>query len=238
MSFPRALAVLFLATLLLPALQGCATGPQSKNYLYRHSSLSRGQKDHHSRTTPLNELRRRGSFGFAVHSADSSLLILDGRRAYKVLRGGTTTEPAYDAPVRYGLVTQFDTASQYEFITPRSRRDLETYITRTLAHPQAYHALKLRGHFKFVQLSDAPVETTPERRLDDATGTLIGLRFPPSGTGSSKPTYRFVFLNRGRTLGGYVRDFRIDRGQLSVDRVYQLISAIPKPLSVDRPRPN
>jgi acetolactate decarboxylase len=53
--------------------------------------------------------------------------------------------------------------------------------------------------------------------LNDASGTLVGFRFPEFAKGMNVPGYHFHFLSEDRQAGGHVLAFLLEHARLAID---------------------
>jgi acetolactate decarboxylase len=170
-------------------------------------------------THAIGELRRHGTFGLgALDRNDGELIILEGR-AFRTGQDGTTTELGDSATTPYAAVLSFAPGQSHSLPTSGTKADLEDQLLQRLPTNGRGWAVRIHGHFVYVEAGAGPAQTPPYRPLQDVfaeyrwlrhertVGTLVGMTMPTDLSSIDVPGFHFHWLSDDHSQGGHVIDY-------------------------------
>ncbi len=234
---------------LLPALIACAaicivgcatTAPDTITQLSTIDAVLAG---HYDGEMTCGELLRHGDFGIGTfHALDGEMILLDGT-IYQVKADGKVYLPPRAATTPFAAAVKFRKDASFAVAGPTEFAALVESVNRAAPNMNTFLAVKASGHFSRMKTRSVPaqskpypplVEVTrnqPEFELDDITGTIVGFRMPDFTKGIAVPGYHLHFISDGRTAGGHILDFNMERGTVELDACNRLLLILPSEAS-------
>src|SRR5262245_10369089 len=166
------------------------------------------------------------------------MVVLDGI-CYHLRADGTATQASPTDRTPFAAVTHFHPDLQIPIRSGASRSDVVRNIDTKIASTNLIYAIRITGRFAELRTRTVMAQTPPyppltaategqaEAEFEDVTGTLVGFRTPEFEQGISVAGYHLHFLDRDRTSGGHVLDFRIEHGDVAVSAASQLHLSLP-----------
>jgi acetolactate decarboxylase len=108
-------------------------------------------------------------------------------------------------------------------------------------------AVRIDGDFTDLVLRSVERQTKPykplrevvadqsEWRVERASGTVVGFRFPDATAGIEVPGHHLHFLSDDRKLGGHIISIALERGEMSVDPCHDLHVELPPGMELGQP---
>ncbi len=160
------------------------------------------------------ELAEHGDLGIGTLNAlDGEMIAVDGRFMRADAEGAIGDVPP-DARTPFAVVTFFEPSESFALEGPLDHDAFLERIDRHTGAPSA--ALRIDGRFELVRARSVPRQRPPYRSLSevahdqhvfelhDATGTMVGFRFPDYAQGLEVPGYHLHFVDSERGRGGHV----------------------------------
>ena len=194
------------------------------------------------------ELGGRGDLGLGTLDAlDGEMVALDGR-FFQVRADGRAHEVDPRARTPFAVVTFFEPNLFRTLAGPIDFDGFCAFLDRLVGGETPCCAVRLDGRFEYVKTRSVPrqrkpypplarvVEHQPTFELRDVRGSMVGFRFPRYAQGLNVAGYHFHFITEERDAGGHVLGFRLEGGELSVDREADL--RLELPAGVELPAPD
>jgi len=196
--------------------------------------------------TTLGELLRIGTDGIGtVQRLDGELILLDGQ-AWAARSDGRVEQLPLETLTPFAVLVRFSPTIDEPIEGPLSFAELRQQLH--LHEPDSpVVAIRVDGTFRDLQLRSVAKQHPPYPPLlevvahqtnwsvPNATGTLIGFRFPDASAGVEVPGEHLHFISEDRTIGGHVMGFTLDRGRLRVDPCRELHVELPPGVSLGVP---
>jgi acetolactate decarboxylase len=197
--------------------------------------------------TTLGELLRLGDLGLGtIQQLDGELIVFDGR-AWSAGADGSIRELPLDTLTPFAVVTHFEATVTTTLEGPLALDALHARINE-LAPPLApVIAVRIDGEFAALSLRSVEKQSPPYKPLREvvahqtewsvpqATGTLLGFRFPDATAGVEVPGYHLHFLSTDRTIGGHVMDITLVSGTVAIDPCEELHVELPEGVGLGVP---
>ena len=196
------------------------------------------------------ELEGRGDFGLGTLDAlDGEMVALDGD-FYQIKVDGRAYEIDRRAKTPFAVVTSFEPNLSRTLAAPIDFDGFCNYLDRLVGDEAPCCAVRLDGRFEYVKTRSVPrqrkpypplvevVRDQPTFELRDVRGSIVGFRFPSYAQGLNVAGYHFHFITEDRSAGGHVLEFRMERGELSVDREADLRLELPPGVELPAPDPS
>jgi acetolactate decarboxylase len=228
--------------------QDLGEGGRPHHTLFQTSTIDALLEGKYDGDVSFAELEDRGDFGLGTLDAlDGEMIALDGS-FYQVKADGRAY--AIDGSMRtpFAVVTFFEPNLYRTLDTPMDFGTFCARLDRLVGGEASCYAVRVEGTFDHVKTRSVPrqrrpypplaevVEDQPTFELGDVAGSLVGFRFPRYAQGLNVAGYHFHFITADRSAGGHVLEFRLTRGELSVDSEADLRLELPP--SVDLPAPD
>ena len=179
--------------------------------------------------TTLAELLRLGDLGIGtVQALDGELIIVDGR-PYAAHADGSVTALSPLARTPFAVITPFVADATTTIETPLDFDGLHAALDGLAAPDAPVLAVRVDGTFRDLVLRSVAKQSHPypplaevvqhqtEWRVEHATGTVVGFRFPDATAGLEVPGHHLHFLADDRMLGGHVISCGLERGTIALD---------------------
>ncbi|MFZ4695368.1 MAG: acetolactate decarboxylase [Verrucomicrobiia bacterium] len=219
-------------------LAGCATSPEGAiTQVSTINALLAGGYDGQMR---LAELRSHGDFGIGTFDRlDGEMILLDGRFHQAKVDGSVAT-PSPDLKTPYAVVTWFRPTATHTVAQPLDIAGIEKALLAMFPNPNAFCAVRARGHFVRVKVRSVPPQKKPypllieaskgqavfERR--DVAGTLVGFRSPAWIHGISVPGAHFHFFSDDGRTAGHLLECALDRGTIEAQDGDRFTTILPR----------
>jgi acetolactate decarboxylase len=153
------------------------------------------------------------------------MVLLDGR-FHQAKADGTVAAPPPGMKTPFAAVTRFRPTATRSVTSPVDVAGVEKVLLAMFPNPNAFCAVRVRGHFARVKVRSVPPQEKPypplleasrrqavfERR--DVEGTLVGFRSPAWANGITVPGPHFHFYSDDGRTAGHILDCAIDRGEI------------------------
>jgi acetolactate decarboxylase len=176
--------------------------------------------------TSLAEILRLGTLGIGtVRALNGELIVVDGH-AWSAHADGTVHALAPTVMTPFAVVVPF---------APMAPTDAPVI------------AVRIDGDFTDLVLRSVERQTKPykplrevvahqsEWRVERASGTVVGFRFPDATAGIEVPGHHLHFLSDDRKLGGHIISIALERGEMSVDPCHDLHVELPPGMELGQP---
>jgi acetolactate decarboxylase len=196
------------------------------------------------------ELESRGDFGLGTLDAlDGEMVALDGA-FYQIKADGRAYGIDSRAKTPFAVVTFFEPNLSRTLAAPIDFDGFCNYLDRLVGDEAPCCAVRLDGRFGYVKTRSVPrqrkpypplaevVRDQPTFELRDVRGSIVGFRFPSYAQGLNVAGYHFHFITEDRSAGGHVLEFRMECGELSVDREADLRLELPPGVELPAPDPS
>lgn len=228
---------LLLASLAL-LLAGCATSPEGA--ITQVSTINALLAGGYDGQMSLPELRTHGDFGIGTFDRlDGEMILLDGR-FHQARVDGSVATPSPDLKTPYAVVTWFRPTATRTVAQPLDIAGIEKALLAMFPNPNAFCAVRARGHFARVKVRSVPPQKKPypllieaskgqavfERR--DVAGTLVGFRAPAWIQGISVPGAHFHFFSDDGRTAGHLLDGTLDRGEVAAQACHLFTMVLPR----------
>ena len=219
---------------------GCAHAPDQKDVVFQNAPINALLAGCYSGTMSIREIKQHGDFGLGTLDAlDGELIVLDNS-FYQARSDGKVYEVPGSAKSPFAAVTFFETDRTFALDRTVDLKELTRFLDEKLPAQNVLYAIKVEGQFETVKVRSPARQQKPYRVLTEAikeqqvfdlkgqTGTLVGFRTPPYMEGVNVPGYHFHFLNKDKTLGGHVLDFRLSNAKIEIDEADGFLMEFPK----------
>jgi acetolactate decarboxylase len=193
----------------------------------------------------FEELAEHGDLGLGTLNAlDGEMIAVDGR-FYRADVDGLTEEIDPTDRTPFAAVTWFEPSLEFEIETPIPYDDLLARIDAVAADPEAACAIRIDGDFEVVQARSVPRQHPPYRplleaigeqhvfELAEASGTVVGFRFPDYARGVEAEGYHLHFIDSERERGGHVLNCTPARATVALDLSGDLHVELPPGVDLD-----
>lgn len=174
----------------------------------------------------LSELAEHGDLGIGTFDRlDGEMVLLDGRFRQAKADGSVVTPPP-NLRTPYAVVTWFRPTATRPVPRPLDVAGIEKTLLAMFPNPNAFCAMRARGHFASVKVRSVPPQKKPYPLLLEASrkqavfvrrdveGALVGFRSPSWVNGVSIPGPHFHFCSDDGRTAGHVLDCVLDRGAI------------------------
>ena len=197
--------------------------------------------------TSLAEILRLGTLGIGtVQALDGELIVVDGH-AWSAHADGTVHALAPTVTTPFAVVVPFAPTGSATFDSPLDFDALHDALDALGPEDAPVIAVRIDGDFTDLVLRSVERQTKPykplrevvahqsEWRVERASGTVVGFRFPDATAGVEVPGHHLHFLSDDRKLGGHIISIALERGEMSVDPCHELHVELPPGMELGRP---
>jgi acetolactate decarboxylase len=197
--------------------------------------------------TSLAEILRLGTLGIGtVQALNGELIVIDGH-AYSAHADGTVHPLAPTVMTPFAVVTPFAPTATATVDTPLDFDALHDALDAMAPADAPVIAVRVDGVFTDLVLRSVERQTKPykplrevvahqsEWRVERATGTVVGFRFPDATAGVEVPGHHLHFLSDDRKLGGHIISIALEQGSLAVDPCHDLHVELPPGMELGQP---
>jgi acetolactate decarboxylase len=193
------------------------------------------------------ELAEHGDLGIgALNALDGEMIAVDGRFMRADVDGAVSDVPP-EARTPFAVVTFFEPESSFTIDRPLDHQALLEEIDRRGPEGSPSLAVRIDGDFELVRARSVPPQRPPYHsladlaheqhafELRDATGTMVGFRFPDYASGIELPGYHLHFVDSERRRGGHVLACRPRRVDVQLEHSAELHLELPPGVGLDEP---
>jgi acetolactate decarboxylase len=208
--------------------RGFAHDPVAERTAFQVGTLDALIDGRYDGDTSVGELLAHGDLGLGtVQHLGGELVVVDGA-AFVVDADGVVHEVAPRTRTPFAVVCRFVPTGLTHLTGPMPLAAVQQHLDG-IAPRTPVIAVRVDGTFAHLRLRSVRAQTPPypplaevtahqtEWDLDEATGTLLGFRFPDTVAGLEAPGYHLHFLSDDRAHGGHVLAGTLLRGIAAVD---------------------
>jgi len=197
--------------------------------------------------TSLAEILRLGTLGIGtVQALNGELIVVDGR-AWSAHADGTVHALAPTVMTPFAVVVPFAPTATLTTDTSLGFDELHDALDDMAPTDAPVIAVRIDGDFTDLVLRSVERQTKPykplrevvahqsEWRVERASGTVVGFRFPDATAGIEVPGHHLHFLSDDRKLGGHIISIALERGEMSVDPCHDLHVELPPGMELGQP---
>lgn len=197
--------------------------------------------------TTLAEVLRLGTMGIGtVQALDGELIVIDGA-AWSAQADGSVRALDLSVMTPFAVVTPFAPTAVQHVTSALDFDALHDALDEMAPSDAPVIAVRIDGVFTDLVLRSVERQTKPykplrevvahqsEWQVEQATGTVIGFRFPDATAGIEVPGHHLHFLSDDRTLGGHIISIALERGEVSVDPCHELHVELPPGMALGQP---
>ena len=187
----------------------------------------------------IGELLVHGDLGIGtVQRLDGEAWVVDG--------DGRVTPVSPETRTPFAVVCRFTPVATAVLDGPLDLPALRTTLDGLAPPDVSMVAVRVTGTFTALSLRSVHAQVPPypplievtkhqtEWRVEEASGTVVGFRFPTETAGVEVPGYHLHFLSEDRTCGGHVLELTLSRGEAAVDDADELHVELPDGLHLGR----
>jgi len=195
----------------------------------------------------LAELLRLGTLGIGtVQALNGELIIVDGQ-AWSAHADRTVHALAPTVMTPFAVVVPFSPSATSTVESPLDFDQLHEALDALAPQDAPVIAVRIDGVFTDLVLRSVERQTKPykplrevvahqsEWRVERASGTVVGFRFPDATAGVEVPGHHLHFLSDDRTLGGHIISISLENGRLAVDPCHDLHVELPPGMELGQP---
>mgnify|MGYP001768633917 CR=1 FL=1 len=219
---------------------GCSHAPCQKNAVYQNAPIQALLAGCYSGTTSIHDLEKKGDFGIGTLDAlDGEMVVLD-HAFYQIKPDGKAYRLTAKDTSPFATLIFFKPEKEFFQDQEVTYEGLSRFLDEKLLSQNRIYAVRIEGVFPRLKVRSAARQSKPypvlteaikEQKvfeLQDQEGTLVGFRFPSYMQGVNVPGDHFHFLNKDRTLGGHVLDFRATQLRIQIDEIPGLSMELPE----------
>jgi acetolactate decarboxylase len=202
---------------------------------------------HYDGDLRIGEVLARADTGVGtVQHLDGELVVLDGR-AFVARADGRVDEVPPETKTPFVVACRFVTAATRHLDRAHPLDALCAALDDLAPVGEPVVAVRVDGHFRDVRLRSVHAQRAPypplaevvahqtEWTVPEATGTIVGFRFPDGSSGIEVPGYHLHFLSDDRRRGGHVLGLVLEEGDLAVDGEHELHVEVPAGIRLGEP---
>ncbi len=226
---------------------GLAHDPAVEHTAFQAGTLDALMAGGYDGDATLDDLLRHGDLGIGtVQHLGGELIVLDGQGWLAEADGRLRSVPR-DTRTPFAVVVRFSSATNAELSGPLDLAALHDALEAIAPADAPVVAVRVDGRFTTLRLRSVHAQTPPYPPLRDvvshqtewtvmeASGTVVGFRFPDATAGVEVPGYHLHFLSSDRTAGGHVLDLTVVDGTAAVDPCEELHVELPAHVTLGVP---
>ena len=190
--------------------------------------------------TKISELQKFGDTGIGTFNhLDGEMIMLDGK-IHQIKSDGNVYDPPGNVKTPFACVTQFGEDFSFNISSTKTFNDIERIIDSLISGKNLFYAVKIKGDFSFMKTRSVPSQNKPYKPLTEITknqpifmlhntsGDIVGFRCPNFVKGINVTGYHLHYINKEKTNGGHILDFKIEKGICYVDIINKFNMILPK----------
>ncbi len=208
---------------------GFRAAPTHRHQAFQVGTISGLLHGNYAGEMPLSELLAHGNFGIGtLEELDGELIVLDGE-PFAARASGVVDPVAPTTLIPFAVLCPFQPQVSWDIHTPAEWKEFTRAIDAHVPAQTPIVALRIDGAFSHLHLRSVHRQHPPyppltevvqhqvEWHLPQATGTLVGFRFPGEIADIEIPGFHLHFVSDDRTQGGHVISVTCAHGRISVD---------------------
>lgn len=197
--------------------------------------------------TTIGELLEHGDLGIGtIQALDGELVVVDGA-AFVVDGDGDVRPVPDDTTTPFAVLCRFAPVVDSVEQGPLGLHDLHRRVDQLAWSDGDVLAVRVDGTFHDLRLRSVARQRRPypplaqvtahqrEWTVAEATGSLVGFRFPDATAGLEVPGYHLHFLSADRSTGGHVLELTFEEGRIRIDGADQVHVELPPQVGLGRP---
>ncbi|MEX1218680.1 MAG: acetolactate decarboxylase [Acidimicrobiales bacterium] len=197
--------------------------------------------------TTLGEVLRLGTLGIGTSQAlDGELIVVDGQ-AWTARADGSVAALDHSVMTPFAVVTPFAPTTRSVISTSLDFDQLHEALDELAPVDAPVIAVRIDGEFTDLVLRSVARQSKPYRplrdvvadqsewRVDRASGTVVGFRFPDATAGLEVPGHHLHFLSDDRSLGGHIISISLKQGSIAIDPCHDLHVELPPGMQLGQP---
>jgi acetolactate decarboxylase len=216
---------------------GCATSP--RDTVFQTSTIDALLAGVYDGEMTCQVLLENGDMGIGTFDhLDGEMIVLNGT-VYQVKADGKVYTPPQSIKTPFATVCAFKVDKQVRITPGTDYPAIEKIIDVLAPNKNLFCAIKIEGRFESMKTRSVPAQKKPYPPLKEVTknqpefemknieGTIVGFRCPAYVKGINVPGYHLHFLSEGRTKGGHILSFKIERATCAIDVLSRYTLVLP-----------
>jgi acetolactate decarboxylase len=226
---------------------GLEHDPATEHVVWQTGTLDALLAGRYDGDVTIGELLAHGNLGIGTlqHLA-GEMLIVDGV-CWVIDGDGLVHTVADEARTPFAVLCAFSARATKHLTGPLTLAELDAALDELAPPDEPVVAVRVDGAFRDLRLRSVRAQTPPypplvevtqhqtEWELRDASGTLVGFRFPDASAGIEVPGYHLHFISDDRAHGGHVLAATLVEGDASVDGSGELHVELPDGMGLGEP---
>nr|WP_240630146.1 acetolactate decarboxylase [Brenneria alni] len=188
----------------------------------------------------MEELLEHGDFGLGTFNNLDGELVAFNRRIFQLRSDGSARSAMSHQKTPFAVMTFFRPTEEIHFNRRIERNSLHQKIDSLIGTDNLFCALRIDGHFEYVETRTVPRQQRPYKPMLEAIarqptfhfehcqGTVIGFRSPAYTQGINVAGYHEHFITDDRQGGGHILDYEMESGVLTFGVISKLIIDLPR----------
>ncbi len=196
----------------------------------------------------VSELKTLGDTGIGTFNGlDGELIMLDGV-VYRANQECEINVVDDSVTIPFSNVTFFDADYSFSFKNVRDKTLLEDSLNKIVNRlgKNAFYMIKLTGDFNEIlvrseagQVEPYPtlveaLKTQKELKLENVSGTIVGLYCPPQMQSLNTVGWHFHFVTEDKKFGGHVLGLNLKSGEVHIDKTENFNMKLPSKANFNR----
>ncbi|MEE3651167.1 MULTISPECIES: acetolactate decarboxylase [unclassified Brenneria] len=188
----------------------------------------------------MKELLEHGDFGLGTFNNLDGELVAFNSRIFQLRSDGSARNALPHQKTPFAVMTFFRPTEEVRFDSTITRNGLHQKIDKLIGTDNLFCALRIDGHFHYVETRTVPRQQRPYKPMleaiaqqptfhfDDCQGSVIGFRSPTYTQGINVAGYHEHFITDDRKGGGHILDYEMESGVLTFGVISKLIIDLPQ----------
>ncbi|MGD9581729.1 MAG: acetolactate decarboxylase [Vampirovibrionia bacterium] len=210
-----------------------ALADKMEDYIYQVSTIKALLNGDCESDVTIETLKEHGDIGIGLlNKLDGSFVAEDGN-FYKLNSEDKINIIKDNDKTPFAMMVHFDPDKALYLKKKISLADMKLNIDKELPSTNLFYAFKINGKFSNVSLVMYPEEVEEETKnqktfnYDNIEGTIVGFKAPEKYKGLSINGYQLMFIDKTKTIGGYLVDCNIQKATVFIDFVYDIYFKLP-----------
>jgi len=221
--------------------------PARHGVVWQASTLDAIMAGRYDGDLSVGELLAHGNLGLGtLQRLDGEMLIVDGE-CWTIKSTGEVLRVDDATLTPFAVVVNFSATYRAHLDGPLDLPALDAELDALTPSLTSVNAIRVDGEFRDLQLRSVAAQSPPypsllevtahqtEWSLTQATGTLVGFRFPDNTAGLEVPGYHLHFISDDRQHGGHVLSATLIKGEAAVDDSNELHVELPEGIEIGQP---